>query len=131
MIIALDAETRSTCQREHFGPIAFVIEAESRDAALAGAASDASRYGAIASYAYSTDPAWVDSVVETFLNAGASVGINLIRQRPMNFTAGFSDFHVTGLNPAGTASLTDPAFVARRFRVVQSKVEVPVSSETH
>ena len=42
----------------------------------------------------------------------------------MQFTAGFSDFHVTGLNPAGTACLTDPAFVSRRFRVVQSKVEL-------
>ncbi len=51
------------------------------------------------------------------------MGVNLIRQLPINFTAAFSDFHVTGLNPAGNACLTDLAFVASRFRVVQSKVE--------
>jgi hypothetical protein len=28
---------------------------------------------------------------------------------------------VTGLNPAGNACLTDLAFVANRFRIVQSK----------
>ena len=33
-------------------------------------------------------------------------------------SAAFSDFHVTGANPAGNASLTDAAFVANRFRVV-------------
>ena len=34
----------------------------------------------------------------------------------MNQSAAFSDYHVTGLNPAGNASLTDAAFVANRFR---------------
>ena len=126
LLVALDAADRKLCQRECFGPMAFVIEAEDRDAALQGATDDARRFGAIASYAYTTDPTWLESVLDTFADAGASVGVNLIRQRPMNFTAAFSDFHVTGLNPAGTACLTDPAFIARRFRVVQSKVERPL-----
>jgi phenylacetic acid degradation protein paaN len=125
LLVALDAEDRAVCQREHFGPMGFLIEADDREAALAGATSDANRFGAIASYAYTTDEAWLETVLDAFADAGASVGVNLIRQRPMNFTAAFSDFHVTGLNPAGTACLTDPAFVARRFRVVQSKVERP------
>ena len=30
-----------------------------------------------------------------------------------------------GGNPAGNATLTDPAFVAPRFRIVQSRVMVP------
>lgn len=125
LLVALDAADRALCQREHFGPMGFLIEAEDREAALAGATADANRFGAIASYAYTTDEAWLETVLDAFADAGASVGVNLIRQRPMNFTAAFSDFHVTGLNPAGTACLTDPAFVARRFRVVQSKVERP------
>ncbi len=124
LLARLDAADRALAQRERFGPMAFVIAAPDRDAALAGAASDARRFGAIASYAYTTDPAWQARLEETFALAGASVGINLVGQRPINFTAAFSDYHVTGLNPAGTACLTDPAFVARRFRVVQSKVEV-------
>ena len=35
--------------------------------------------------------------------------------------AAYSDYHVTGLNPAGNASLTDLAFVAGRFRITQSR----------
>ena len=35
----------------------------------------------------------------------------------MNQSAAFSDYHVSGLNPAGTATLTDAAFVANRFSV--------------
>jgi phenylacetic acid degradation protein paaN len=125
LLVRLDASDRGLCQREEFGPMAFLIEADDRDAALAGATADARRFGAIASYAYTVDPVWLETVLDAFADAGASVGVNLIRQRPMNFTAAFSDFHVTGLNPAGTACLTDPAFVASRFRVVQSKVERP------
>lgn len=121
----LDASERSLAQQEHFGPMAFVIVAPNRDAALAGATEDARRFGAIASYAYTTDEQWLDTLEDAFFHAGASVGINLIRQRPINFTAAYSDFHVTGLNPAGTASLSDLAFVSRRFRIVQSKRELP------
>jgi hypothetical protein len=40
---------------------------------------------------------------------------------PINFAAAYSDYHVTGLNPAGNACLTDLAFVSDRFRIVQSK----------
>lgn len=115
----------SLYQREHFGPVGFVIEAEDREAALEHASCDAQRYGSIANYAYSTDEAFIERIEDAFALRGASVGINLLRQRPINFTAAFSDYHVTGLNPAGNACLTDLAFVARRFRVVQSKIEVP------
>lgn len=124
LILQLEADDRALAQREHFGPMAFVIRAPDRDAALAGATADARDQGAIASYAYTTDDAFLDRTLDAFAAAGASVGVNLVRHLPINFTAAFSDFHVTGLNPAGTACLTDLAFVARRFRVVQSKVEL-------
>jgi hypothetical protein len=103
----------------------FVIVAKDRDHALACATRDARECGSIASYAYATDVERQEAIIDAFAQAGASVGVNLVRQRPINFTAAFSDFHVTGLNPAGTACLTDLAFVARRFRVVQAKVELP------
>ncbi len=48
----------------------------------------------------------------------------------MNQSAAFSDFHVSGANPSGNATLCDAAFVATRFRVVQSRVQVPVEAET-
>lgn len=112
-------------QQEQFGPIAFVIPCEGREQALARATLDAREQGSIANYAYTTDPEFLARVEDRFAAAGASVGVNLIRQRPINYTAAFSDFHVTGLNPAGNACLTDLAFVTNRFRIVQSKVELP------
>ena len=127
LLVAVDPAHRAVVQREHFGPIAFVLVAPTWDEALAGATSDAQTFGAIASYGYSTDPLVIRDIEQAYLAAGASVGINLVRQAPMNFTAAFSDFHVTGTGPAGTACLTDAAFVARRFRIVQSKVERPTS----
>jgi hypothetical protein len=42
----------------------------------------------------------------------------------VNQSAAFSDFHGTGANPAATASFTDTAYVANRFRIVQSRRHV-------
>jgi len=42
----------------------------------------------------------------------------------VNQSSAFSDFHVSGANPAGNAALTDAQFVAGRFRVVQSRVPI-------
>ena len=57
---------------------------------------------------------------EAYHAAGASVACNLVGM-PINFAAAYSDYHVSGLNPAGNACLTDLAFVSSRFRIVQSK----------
>lgn len=124
LIGSLNAASRAPAQSERFGPISFLITAQSESEMTHLAAEDARRFGSIAAYAYSVDETWIREAEHAFLRAGASIGVNLYRQRPMNFTAAFSDFHVTGLNPAGTASLTDPGFVSRRFRVVQVKREV-------
>ncbi len=120
----------SVYQQEHFGPVGFVIEAESAEAALRHASDDAGQFGSIANYAYSVDPSFCAAIEDAFAERGSSVGINLLGQRPINFTAAFSDFHVTGLNPAGNACLTDLAFVTRRFRIVQSKTEEPCPAST-
>lgn len=111
-------------QSEQFGPVVFLIPTRDRDEALARASLEAQEFGAIASYAYTTDPGFATQIEERFFDAGGSIGINLINQSPINFTAAFSDYHVTGLNPAGNACLTDLAFVANRFRIVQSKTEL-------
>lgn len=124
VIAAVDAD-ETVYQREYFGPMAFVIRCDSREHALSRATEDAQNHGAIASYAYTSDPAFEEQVIRAHARAGSSVGINLVGQLPINYTAAYSDFHVTGLNPAGTACLADPAFVASRFRITQSKVERP------
>ncbi|MDM7459878.1 MAG: hypothetical protein P3W94_011160 [Paracoccus sp. (in: a-proteobacteria)] len=47
--------------------------------------------------------------------AGANLSINPTGNIFVNQSAAFSDFHVTGANPAGNACLTDTGFVAPRF----------------
>ena len=47
--------------------------------------------------------------------------INLTGGVFVNQSAAFSDFHGTGANPAANAALTDAAYVAPRFRVIQSR----------
>ena len=58
--------------------------------------------------------AFLDRAVTAYHDAGASVACNLVGM-PINFAAAYSDYHVSGLNPAGNACLTDLAFVASRI----------------
>lgn len=124
LIVGLSHADRGLAQREHFGPIAFVIRCPDRETALRGATADAARFGAIASYAWTNDPGFAERIADAFVEAGASVGLNLHGQRPIHFAAAYSDFHVTGLNPAGNATLSDLSFVTDRYRIVQVKTEI-------
>jgi len=108
---------------EMFGPVIFVVKAESTDDAIASAKAVAKEHGAITWLAYSTDESVVDAITDAALEAGVSVAFNLTGGWFVNQSAAYSDFHVTGANPAGNASLTDPAFVAGRFRVVGVRSE--------
>lgn len=110
--------------REQFGPVILATKVEDRDEALRLATEQARTSGSIANYVYSSSDAFALKVEDAFADAGASVGINLLRQVPIHYSAAFSDYHVTGLNPAGNACLTDVAFVASRFRIVQAKTEI-------
>jgi acyl-CoA reductase-like NAD-dependent aldehyde dehydrogenase len=123
LLLEVDASSEAY-RREVFGPVAYLVEVDTREQAVEYATRDAAARGSIASYVYSTDPIFLDETRDAFALAGASLGCNLIGQLPINFTAAFSDYHVTGLNPAGNACLTDLAFVTHRFRIVQSKTEV-------
>ncbi len=65
-----------------------------------------------------------------YAQAGAQLTINLTGAMPLNFAAAYSDYHVTGLNPAGNAALTHLAFVANRFCVSQSRRPARAKQET-
>ena len=73
---------------------------------------------------YSTDPKVIDDAIAVAEDAGVALSINLTGGVFVNQSAAFSDFHGTGANPAANASLTDAAFVANRFRVVQHRMHV-------
>lgn len=120
LMLEVTEAAREIYREEIFGPVSFVIRGDTADTCLRDAATNARERGAITSHVYSVDEAFLDRAVEAYHEAGASVACNLVGM-PINFAAAYSDYHVSGLNPAGNACLTDLAFVASRFRIVQSK----------
>lgn len=129
LIIGASRRDRDWYRQEVFGPISFVIRGDSAEDCLDDASENARECGAITSHVYSIDEEFLSRAVEAYQNAGASVACNLVGM-PINFAAAYSDYHVTGLNPAGNACLTDLAFVANRFRIVQAKYMTPGIAET-
>lgn len=121
LVVALPAGNDMLYAEEHFGPVLFVIAAENGDTAVAEATALARRHGAISSYLYSTDNDFITRSLEAYAEAGMNLSINLHGPMWANFAAAYSDYHVTGLNPAGNACLADLAFVAGRFRIVQHR----------
>lgn len=119
--VAAGDTTRALYGEERFGPIGFVIRTRDAAAALDHATRDAREGGAITAFLYSEDEEYIARAEQGFSQAGAQLTVNLTGPMPLNFAAAYSDYHVTGLNPAGNATLTDAAFVAARFRITQSR----------
>jgi acyl-CoA reductase-like NAD-dependent aldehyde dehydrogenase len=121
MVLALSSEHKEVYAEERFGPVLFIVAAEDADAAAAEATELARTRGVISSYMYSADDAFIDRWVDAYAQVGANLTINLTGAMWINFAAAYSDYHVTGLNPAGNACLTDISFVASRFRITQHR----------
>jgi phenylacetic acid degradation protein paaN len=124
LIVRLAATDRDKYLQEWFGPIAFVIATKDTAESLALAQEAAARHGAMTLSVYARDPAVVDAAIEVAENAGVPLSINLTGGVFVNQSAAFSDYHGTGANPAANAALSDAAFVAGRFRVVQHRRHV-------
>ena len=73
---------------------------------------------------YSTSPEVLAQMRDAALDAGVALSENLTGAVFVNQSAAYSDFHGTGANPAANASYTDAAYVASRFRFVQSRRHV-------
>ncbi len=121
-IIEVDG-TSDAFGNEMFGPVIFVVKTKSTDDSITLAREAALASGAITWLAYTNDDAVQDAVIDAAVDAGVSVAFNLTGGLFVNQSAAYSDFHVTGGNAAGNASLTDPAFVARRFITVGIRIE--------
>jgi phenylacetic acid degradation protein paaN len=125
LLLQLDAATDyAQFTREWFGPISFVIATDSTAQSLDLAGAIAAEHGALTFSVYSTDESVLEEAHETSIRGGVALSINLTGGVFVNQSAAFSDFHGTGANPAANAALADAAFVANRFRVVQSRVHV-------
>ena len=115
LLVAVEAADEAAYGEERFGPIAFVVAVDDADHGIALAAGLARRKGAITAALYDTDEDRIARAIDAFGRVGANLSVNLTGNIFVNQSAAFSDFHVTGINPAGNASLTDAAFVAGRF----------------
>jgi phenylacetic acid degradation protein paaN len=125
LVLQLDAGTdRAQFTKEWFGPISFIVATDSTAQSLDLAGAIAAEHGALTLSVYSTDEAVLDQAHEASIRGGVALSINLTGGVFVNQSAAFSDFHGTGANPAANAALADAAFVANRFRVVQSRVHV-------
>jgi phenylacetic acid degradation protein paaN len=121
LLAAVDAADSTVYEREWFGPVSFLIATDGTAHSIELYQRTVREHGALTAAVYSTDDAVVAAAEEATWQVGANLSINLTGRVYMNQSAGFSDYHGTGLNPAANAAFADHAFVASRFRFVQSR----------
>ncbi|MDF1604261.1 phenylacetic acid degradation protein PaaN [Nocardioides sp. YIM 152315] len=124
LLVALTADDADAYANECFGPVAYLIETSETDESIALFGLTVTRHGAMTASVYSTSDQIVDEMREAALEVGVALSENLTGSVFVNQSAAFSDFHGTGANPAANATYTDGAYVASRFRVVQSRRHV-------
>ncbi|WP_203070134.1 phenylacetic acid degradation protein PaaN [Falsiroseomonas ponticola] len=117
LLVEVLADAEEAWGEERFGPIAFLIRCPDAETALRLAAASTKARGAITALVHSTDDAFLARAEAAFAKAGVALSENLTGGVFVNQSAAFSDYHVSGANPAGTSCLTDAAFVANRFHI--------------
>ncbi|GGR67848.1 MULTISPECIES: phenylacetic acid degradation protein PaaN [Streptomyces] len=126
VIVKLDGakpDDEAAYMSECFGPVSFVVAVDSAADAVELLRRTVREKGAMTVGAYTTDAATEQAVEEVCLEEAAQLSLNLTGGVYVNQTAAFSDFHGSGGNPAANAALTDSAFVASRFRMVEVRRE--------
>ncbi|MEU9333262.1 phenylacetic acid degradation protein PaaN [Streptomyces sp. NPDC048290] len=108
---------------ECFGPVSFAVAVDSAADAVELLQRTVRDQGAMTVGAYTVDPEVERAVEEVCLEESAQLSLNLTGGVYVNQTAAFSDFHGSGGNPAANAALTDGAFVAGRFRMIEVRRE--------
>jgi phenylacetic acid degradation protein paaN len=114
-LIEVGVDQKDVYLTECFGPVVFIIKTNSLEHSLEVVKESAQKYGALTCLAYTTDVATQNHIEEEMNNAFTPVSFNFTGAIFVNQHAAFSDFHVTGGNPAGNASFTNPDYINRRF----------------
>ncbi len=123
-LIGLTAADSGVYETECFGPVAYLISTSGTDESVALFRSTVRAHGAMTASVYSTSDDVIEQTRDAALDAGVALSENLLGGVFVNQSAAYSDFHGTGANPAANASYTDGAYVASRFRIVQSRRHV-------
>jgi phenylacetic acid degradation protein paaN len=125
LLLGVDASAEAAYGEERFGPISFVVATDSTGQSLEILRRTAAARGAITAAVYSTSEDVLRRAEDVAAEVGVNIAANLTGNVWINQSAAFSDFHATGANPAANACLTDAAFVAGRFRIVESRRPAP------
>jgi phenylacetic acid degradation protein paaN len=123
-VLTVPVGERRVYEQECFGPVAYLILTGSTKESIAVFAETVLEHGAMTAAVYSSREDVVAAMRSAALDAGVALSENLTGQVYVNQSAAFSDFHGTGANPAANATYTDGAYVASRFRVIQSRRHV-------
>jgi phenylacetic acid degradation protein paaN len=115
VVLEVSSEQKDLFGAELFGPIAMLIRTRDTDESIALAREMAASQGAISCGAYTLDGAVREKIADAMAMASTPVSFNFVGGIYLNQHAAFSDFHVTGGNPAGNASFTNTDYVNRRF----------------
>lgn len=115
VVLEVNVADKDVYAKELFGPVVLLIKTANTDESVALAQSMAKAHGAISCGAYTTDTTVKEKIADAMALAATPVSFNLTGGIYMNQNAAFSDYHVTGGNPAGNASFTNAEYVTRRF----------------
>lgn len=121
IVVEVPAQREDVYSQELFGPVALIIPTDDTAQSLKLAQKLAQTKGAISCAAYTTNPTVMNDIEEGMAKAFTPVSFNLTGFIWVNQHAAFSDFHVSGGNPAGNASLADPEFITKRFEMTWSR----------
>ncbi|WP_212000216.1 phenylacetic acid degradation protein PaaN [Chitinophaga sp. HK235] len=114
-ILEVTSADNNIYEKELFGPVVLVIKTKDTAHSIQLAKQMARNHGAITCAAYTTDSATKEMITDEMNSVFTPVSFNLTGFIWVNQHAAFSDFHVSGGNPAGNASFTNQEFIIKRF----------------
>jgi phenylacetic acid degradation protein paaN len=115
VVIELDKSQGNIYNKECFGPIVFVIKTDSVEDSISLARVLAADKGALTCGAYTTSEETKLTISNAMNSVFVPVSFNFTGAGFINSHAAFSDFHLSGGNPAGNASFANSEFVSKRF----------------
>jgi acyl-CoA reductase-like NAD-dependent aldehyde dehydrogenase len=115
LVVKLSADQEETYSHECFGPVLLLIKTKTTEDSVQRAAKLAKEQGAITCLAFSTDEHIRQHIENEMNQVFTPVSFNLSGAGFVNQHAAFSDFHVSGGNPAGNASFSNPEYINKRF----------------
>ncbi|MFY0253399.1 phenylacetic acid degradation protein PaaN [Chitinophaga sp. 30R24] len=114
-IVEVTSADTDIYEKELFGPVVLIIKTRDTDHSIQLTKQMAAKYGAITCGAYTNDANTKEKITEEMNSVFTPVSFNFTGFIWVNQHSAFSDFHVSGGNPAGNASFTNLEFIVKRF----------------